>query len=77
MDIAEFDLRPDDLAEVYRRLWVNDPGHLVVRPEIREREAWVSYLDRDGGVALSGDRLSALDEHGLELTRRVLAGSKG
>ena len=54
------------------RLWVNDPDHLVARPEIREREAWASYLETYGGVAFSSDRLTALDERGFELTRRVL-----
>ena len=56
------------------RLWVNDPDHLVARPEIREREAWASYLETYSGVAFSSDRLNALDELGLELTRRVLTG---
>ena len=56
------------------RLWVNDPDHLVARPEIREREAWASYLETYGGVAFSSDRLTALDERGFELTRRVLGG---
>jgi len=57
------------------RLWVNDPDHLVARAQIRDREAWAAFLEAYGGVALSGDRLSELDERGLELTRRVLAGS--
>src|SRR5438132_4235406 len=56
------------------RLWVNDPSHLIARPEIREREAWASYLETYGGVAFSSDRLTALDERGFELTRRVLGG---
>jgi len=57
------------------RLWVNDPDHLVARPEIREREVWATYLGAYGGVRFSSDRLAALDERGLELTRRVLAGA--
>lgn len=57
------------------RLWVNDPDHLVARPEIRERDSWASYLQTYGGVRFSSDRLAALDERGLELTRRVLAGA--
>lgn len=53
-------------------LWVNDPDCLVVRPGIAGREEWASYLEGYGGVAFSSDRLAALDERGLELTRRVL-----
>ena len=49
--------------------------HLVARAQIRDREAWAAFLEAYGGVAVSGDRLSELDERGLELTRRVLAGS--
>lgn len=55
------------------RLWVNDPDHVVARPEIRERETWAAYVDRYGGVRFSGDRLATLDARGLELTRRVLS----
>jgi alpha-galactosidase len=54
------------------RFWVNDPDCLVARPEIVEREALASFLEGYGGVAFSSDRLAALDERGLELTRRVL-----
>ena len=55
------------------RLWVNDPDCLVARPQIEDREAWAAHLERYGGLRFSSDRLSALDERGLELTRRVLA----
>ncbi|HEY2542960.1 MAG TPA: glycoside hydrolase family 36 protein [Gaiellaceae bacterium] len=55
------------------RLWVNDPDTLVARPEIAEREAWAAHLEGYGGVAFSSDRLAALDERGLALTRRVLS----
>jgi alpha-galactosidase len=72
-----------DLAHVIRqtnvrrwmngKLWVNDPDTLVARPEIAEREAWAAHLEGYGGLTFSSDRLDALDERGLELTRRVLA----
>jgi len=54
------------------RLWINDPDTLVARAEIVEREAWAAHLEHYGGVAFSSDRLAALDERGLELTRSVL-----
>jgi len=44
----------------------------VARPEIAEREAWAAHGEAFGGLAFSGDRLAALDDRGLELTRRVL-----
>ena len=53
------------------KLWVNDPDTLVARPEIAEREAWAAHVERYGGLTFSSDRLTALDERGLELTRRV------
>jgi alpha-galactosidase len=55
------------------RLWVNDPDTLVVRAELADREAWAAHLARYGGLAFSSDRLAALDERGLELTRNVLS----
>jgi alpha-galactosidase len=58
------------------KLWVNDPDTLVARPEIREREEWAEHLAAYGGLTFSSDRLDALDERGLELTRRVLASSR-
>jgi alpha-galactosidase len=57
------------------RLWVNDPDCLVARPEVDEREAWASYLESYGGITFSGDRLTTLDQRGLQLTRRVLSRS--
>ena len=58
------------------RLWVNDPDHLVARPEIKDREAWAAHLEGYGGQAFSSDRLSILDRRGLELTRRFLGASR-
>jgi alpha-galactosidase len=54
------------------RLWVADPDCLVARPEILERDAWADHVESYGGSVFSGDRLEALDERGLELTRRVV-----
>jgi alpha-galactosidase len=54
------------------RLWVNDPDCLVARAEIKERDAWAAHLMRYGGLRFSSDRLSTLDRHGVELTRRFL-----
>ena len=72
-----------DLAHVIRstaarswmngRLWINDPDTLVARPEIAEREEWAAHLERYRGLAFSSDRLAALDDRGVELTRRVLS----
>jgi alpha-galactosidase len=56
------------------RLWLNDPDHMVARPEIQGREAWAAHLMSYGGLRFSSDRLAALDARGLELTRRYLAG---
>jgi alpha-galactosidase len=56
-----------------RRLWVNDPDHVVARADIKDREAWAEYVAGYGGVRFSGDRLAALDARGLELTRRALS----
>jgi alpha-galactosidase len=59
-------------AWMHGRLWANDPDCLVARPEIEERETWAAHLEGYGGLAFSSDRLTELDERGLELTRRVL-----
>ena len=58
------------------RLWVNDPDCMVARPEIEARDSWAEHLLGYGGVRFSSDRLSALDEHGLELTRRFISGDR-
>ena len=55
------------------RLWVNDPDCLVARAEVKDREAWAAHLEGCGGLRFSSDRLAALDDRGLELTRRFLA----
>jgi alpha-galactosidase len=59
-------------AWTHARLWVADPDCVVARPEIDQREAWSAHVEALGGLAFSSDRLEALDERGLELTRRAL-----
>jgi alpha-galactosidase len=54
------------------RFWVNDPDCLLARPEVAHRDAWAEHVAASGGLAISSDPLAALDEHGLDLTRRVL-----
>jgi alpha-galactosidase len=54
------------------RFWVNDPDCIVARPEIERREEWAEVVDRYGGLRASSDRIAALDEWGLETTRRLL-----
>jgi alpha-galactosidase len=54
------------------RLWTSDPDHLLARPEVPDRDLWAAHVAEYDGVVLSGDRLSALDAHGVELTRRAL-----
>jgi alpha-galactosidase len=62
---------------MHGRLWANDPDCLIARPDVERRELWASHLDAYGGLAISGDPLDALDERGLELTRRILRPSSG
>jgi alpha-galactosidase len=54
------------------RLWANDPDCLIVRPEIERREEWAAYVEACSGVVASSDPLEALDDWGLEVTRRLL-----
>jgi len=71
-DLGEVIARTRARTWTHGRLWVADPDCLVARPEIAEREAWAAHVEAFGGLAFSGDRLAALDDRGLELTRRVL-----
>ena len=52
--------------------WTNDPDCLIARPEYPHREHWAAHISELGGAAVSGDRLRALDQRGLELTRQIL-----
>ncbi|WP_083441351.1 glycoside hydrolase family 36 protein [Nitriliruptor alkaliphilus] len=54
------------------RFWTNDPDCILVRAEVEDRDGWARYLAASGGLAVSGDPLPALDDHGLALTRALL-----
>jgi alpha-galactosidase len=57
------------------RFWVNDPDCLMARPDMERREAWARTVAEFGGLRSSGDGLAALDDWGLETTRRLLVPS--
>jgi alpha-galactosidase len=54
------------------RFWVNDPDCIVARPAIERRADWAGVVARYGGLRASSDRIAALDDWGLETTRRLL-----
>lgn len=54
------------------RFWINDPDCLIVRPDVQHREEWAEHVERFGALRSSSDRLEALDEWGLQTTRRLL-----
>ncbi|MFI9763926.1 glycoside hydrolase family 36 protein [Streptomyces sp. NPDC051963] len=56
------------------RLWINDPDCLMARPAVETRERWAAHVEATGGLMASSDRLLALDEWGVETTRRLLTG---
>jgi alpha-galactosidase len=39
---------------------------------VERRAEWAAHIERDGGLRGSSDRLAALDDWGLETTRRLL-----
>ncbi|NJC21026.1 alpha-galactosidase [Arthrobacter pigmenti] len=55
------------------RFWANDPDCLVARPGFALREPWAAVVEQFGGLRSASDRISELDDWGLETTRRVLA----
>jgi len=57
------------------RFWINDPDDLIARPEVEHREEWAEHVRRFGGLRGSSDRIAALDEWGLEVTRELLSES--
>jgi len=63
----------DTRAWMNGRLWINDPDHLVARPQIKDRERWAAYVSRYGGLRFASDRFADLDERGLALTRDVMS----
>ena len=60
-------------AWMNHRLWINDPDHLVARPQIKDRERWAAYLVGYGGLRFASDRFADLDERGLEITRGLMS----
>jgi alpha-galactosidase len=54
------------------RFWVNDPDCIVARTEIERRAEWADVVGRYGGLRASSDRIAALDDWGMETTRRLL-----
>ena len=56
----------------HARWWTNDPDCLIVRPEVERREEWAEHVALSGGLVASSDALDALDDWGLEITRRLL-----
>ena len=54
------------------RFWVNDADCLVAAPHVERREEWAGVVEEFSGLRASSDRLRALDEWGLETTRRLL-----
>ena len=54
------------------RLWVNDADCLVARPSFPRRQEWAEVVERYSGLRSFSDRVSALDEWGLDTVRRLL-----
>jgi alpha-galactosidase len=55
------------------RFWANDPDCLVARPAFALREASAAVIEQYGGLRSASDRISELDDWGLDATRRILA----
>ena len=54
------------------RFWVNDADCLVAGPHVERREDWAEVVEGYSGLRSSSDRLRALDDWGLTVTRRLL-----
>jgi alpha-galactosidase len=54
------------------RLWTTDPDCLVARPEFALRDEWAGVVIDAPGLRGFSDRIAELDEHGLDLVRRLL-----
>jgi len=57
------------------RFWVNDADCLLARPGVEGREAWAATVEHFSALRASSDDLRALDDWGLEVTRRLLVPS--
>ncbi len=55
------------------RLWANDPDCLVARPAYALRQEWAQLVRSYGGLRSTSDRLTELDDWGLDQTRTLLA----
>ncbi|MBZ6371555.1 MAG: alpha-galactosidase [Microbacterium hominis] len=54
------------------RFWINDPDCLVARPLFALREEWADVVLAAPGLRGFSDRISELDDRGLELVRQLL-----
>ncbi|MGN8554167.1 UNVERIFIED_CONTAM: alpha-galactosidase [Microbacterium sp. SLM126] len=54
------------------RLWTTDPDCLVARPEFALRDEWADVVLAAPGLRGFSDRIAELDDHGLDLVRRLL-----
>lgn len=57
---------------LHARWWVNDPDCIILRPEVEAREEWAAHIAATGGLRGSSDPIAALDDWGLETTRRLM-----
>ncbi|MGP3964923.1 glycoside hydrolase family 36 protein [Nonomuraea sp. 3N208] len=57
---------------LHARWWVNDPDCIILRPEVEAREEWAAHIAGTGGLRGASDPIAALDEWGLETTRRLM-----
>jgi len=56
----------------HARLWTTDPDCLVARPAFALRDEWADIVLAAPGLRGFSDRLAELDDHGLDLVRRLL-----
>ncbi|MET0842751.1 MAG: glycoside hydrolase family 36 protein [Mycetocola sp.] len=54
------------------RLWTTDPDCLVARPAFALRDEWANIVLAAPGLRGFSDRISELDDHGLDLVRQLL-----
>ncbi|MET1052505.1 MAG: glycoside hydrolase family 36 protein [Mycetocola sp.] len=54
------------------RLWTTDPDCLVARPSFALRDEWADVVLAAPGLRGFSDRISELDDHGLDLVRQLL-----
>ncbi|MFG1956953.1 glycoside hydrolase family 36 protein [Nonomuraea sp. NPDC049028] len=57
---------------LHARWWVNDPDCIILRPEVEARQEWAAHIEATGGLRGSSDPIAALDDWGLETTRRLM-----